>query len=308
MKCTILLHSATDNTRLVARFAVRRLEEAGHRCTLHDVVRQPEPPDLGDVDLLGVACPTNYFNQSRVMARFLERLPRLPQRAEEPRMAFMLATCSGEPGAHFADQAEALDRLGWLILGARAVTFPDNWPPHRALVRPLAFSAPVARLLWAKVRPLRLALSLPYPDIHQPSHRTVARLGRFIDRVARRAAVRDPLAACSPEDLAQERPALFVRLGRSLDMDMIRGTTSIHIHAGRCTRCGSCVKVCPSACITRDDDREIPRVGTTCLGCWACYQHCPSNAIAGWHAPAGRGRYDGPGQELTQLFSARWLD
>jgi NAD-dependent dihydropyrimidine dehydrogenase PreA subunit len=305
MKCLILLHSATGNTRLVARFASHRLTDLGHSCVLHDVVRDPEPPDLSDVDLLGVACPTNYFDQSRVMAQFLDRLPALDK---GPKPAFLLSTCGGEPGAHFVTQTEQLQRLGWLILGARAMSFPDSWPPHRAITKPLSFTVSIGQALGAKLSPLRLLLSLPYPDMHQPSHRTVSRLGRLIDRVARRAAVRDYLGAWSPEALANARPPGMVRLGRAMKPDWIRRATDIRIDAGRCAGCGTCVSLCPSGCLTRDDDQSVPRMGTTCLGCWSCYQHCPEDAISGWHAPAGKGRYPGPGHATIEVFQAKWLD
>lgn len=305
MKCTILLHSATGNTRLVARFAARRLTEAGHRCVLHDVASDPEPPDCGDVDLLGVASPTNYFGQSRVMEQFLDRLPPVE---DGPRMAFLLGTCSGEPGAHFVTQAEHLGRLGWTTLGARAVNFPDSWPPHRAITKPLSFTASIGKALGAKVSPLRMLLSLPYPDIAQPSHRTVSRLGRFIDRVARQAAVRDHLAAVSPQELAQDRPPGMVRLGRAVTLEWIRRCTDIRIDTHRCSRCGNCVALCPPGCLTRDDDQAIPQVSDTCVGCWACYQHCPEDAISGWHAPAGKGRYGGPSHAIIETFNAKWLE
>jgi len=305
MKCTILLHSATGNTRLVARYASRRLTEAGHQCVLHDVVRQPEPPDCSDVDLLGVACPTNYFGQSRVMEQFLDRLPPV---TDGPRLAFLLGTSAGEPGAHFVTQAEQLERLGWLTLGARSVSFSDSWPPHRAFTKPLSFTASIAHALGAKLSPLRMVLSLPFPDVNQPNHHTVSRLGRFIDRVARRAAVRDYLAAQSATDYAQERPPGMVRLGRAMKLEWIRHATAIRINAERCSRCGNCVDLCPSGCLTRDNDQAVPRVGTTCVGCWACYQHCPEDAISGWQAPAGKGRYPGPSAALVEIFNAKWLD
>ncbi len=309
MKCTILLHSATGNTRLVAEFAVRRLTEAGHQCVLHDVVQNPEPPDCSDVDVLGVAAPTNYFGQTRVMQQFLDRLVPPPKPVDAPpRLAFQLGTCGGEPGAHFVTQAEQLERLGWLTLGARAVSFPDSWPPHRAITKPLSFTASIGQALGAKLSPLRSLLSLPYPDMHQPTHRTVSRLGRFIDRVARRAAVRDHLAAQSPDDLARERPRATVHLGRAMTLEWIRRCTVIRIDAQRCSRCGTCVSLCPSGCLTRDDDQSVPRVGTTCVGCWACYQHCPEDAISGWHAPAGKGRYSGPDHTTIEAFNAKWLE
>ncbi len=309
MKCTILLHSATGNTRLVAEFASRRLSEAGHQCVLHDVVAAPEPPDCSQVDLLVVACPTNYFGQSRVMQQFLDRMPPTPAPEDRPpRLAFQLGTCGGEPGAHFVTQAEQLQRLGWLTLGARTVSFPDSWPPHRAIAKPLSFTAAIGHALGAKLAPLRGLLSLPYPDIHQPTHRTVSRLGRFINRVARRAAVRDHLAAQSPEDLARDRPRALVHLGRAMTLEKIRHATDIRIDAQRCTRCSTCVDQCPSGCLTREDDQAVPRVGTTCVGCWACYQHCPSDAISGWHAPAVQGRYNGPTPATIEAFNAKWLD
>ena len=55
MRITILLHSTTGNTRLVTRYAARRLEAAGHDVTVHDIVKRrgEEPALLRHRSLLG---------------------------------------------------------------------------------------------------------------------------------------------------------------------------------------------------------------------------------------------------------------
>ena len=45
----------------------------------------------------------------------------------------------------------------------------------------------------------------------------------------------------------------------------------------RCTKCGICAKVCPTANITVTDDQVI--FGENCEECLGCVHHCPQNAI-----------------------------
>ncbi len=91
-------------------------------------------------------------------------------------------------------------------------------------------------------------------------------------------------------------------IGRLMTVDKMREGTRIRIDAGRCTRCGTCVQLCPAQCLTRASEEDVPRVGKTCTGCWTCHNHCPDRAISGWGAPLGAGRYEGPADASRRLF------
>lgn len=294
MNCTLFLHSTTGNTRLLACLARTILEERGHDCPIHDIVKQPEPPALQDTDLLIVAAPTMYFRVSYAMERFVAGLAPVGG----PRPALLLGTCSGEPGAHFELLARDLEPKGWVTVGAHWEMMPTNWPPHRRFARPFALAEPLAAQV-ARISPaVRALLALTWPDVGVPVE-PKRRLERFLERVLDRAsAVSD---APAPETLHKGLPGM-AQLGRKMKVEMMRKATDPRVDAGRCNRCGTCVAVCPVGCITRSDDEAVPVVGQSCTGCWACFNHCPEGAIAGWFSPAGMCQYRAPARAVRRLF------
>jgi len=299
MNCLILLHSATGNTRLAARYAASIIEREGHVCSIHDITARPRPPALGKVDLLGVACPTMYFRPTFAMERFVARLPA----AAKPRPAFLLATAGGEPGAHFSLLAEQLHHKGYVALGAHWVMFPESWPVHLSLVKRLSGSAAYGRQLCEGRPGLRPWLSLLWPEVGAPGPEDREKLERFLKRMLGEAPGFRPEAAPSVQGLHRPLPG-FNLLGRMMTLEMAGLYTAVKVVPERCTRCGVCVKVCPAGCITREGKDALPVFGPGCTGCWACFQHCPEGAVAGWKVGPGEGRYPGPSEELRQLFRA----
>jgi len=299
MRCTILLHSSTGNTRLLARLALSLLQDRGHACALHDIVREPTAPDLEQTELLVVACPTMYFRPTLAMERFVDRLA---APSGSPRPALLLGTASGEPGAHFELLTRQLRPKGWIVLGAHWAMMPTNWPPHRRVASPFAVAGPLAARVARAAPASRLLLALTWPDLGVPGEGGPRRLERFLDAMLSRAT--DLSSAPEPEALHRGLPGLAA-LGRRMRPEMMRKATDPRIDATRCSACGTCVEVCPVECITRADEDAVPTVGQGCTGCWSCYNHCPEGAIDGWWSPGGRYRYGAPPPELRRLFRPR---
>jgi len=299
MNCTLLLHSTTGNTRLLARHAAAVLERAGHTCQIHDIVKDPETPDLAQTDLLLVAAPTMYFRVSYAMELFVARLPAPADGGLRP--AVLLGTAGGEPGAHFELLARQLHELGWITLGAHWVMMPNNWPPHRRVARPLASAEPLAAKIAQLVPLSRWLLALAWPDLGLPADSAPAQLERFLLQMLRRAGAGALSRAPAPEALHHGMPGLAA-LGRRIDVEMMRKATAPRVLTRRCGHCGSCVKVCPVGCVSRADEQSAPVFGDTCTGCWACYNRCPDNAIIGWGVPVGAGQYRSPPVALLRLF------
>jgi Pyruvate/2-oxoacid:ferredoxin oxidoreductase delta subunit len=298
MKSIIFLHSSTGNTRVVARFAAAQLKRLGHDCSLVDITHHPEPPNLDDVDLIGLACPSMYWRPTVVMERFIARMPETRSR---PKPAFQLATASGDPGSHFALAAEQLAPKGWITLRAYFVPMVNNWPSHRALSERVPFAGPVAEII-TEARPfLRSSLGWLWPDVGEPLLRHRDGLVAFMEDVARRAEARDFSAAKAPRDLWRGS-RWMAAVGRVMTVKQMRQATGIQVDASRCTRCGTCVQVCPVDCMTRAKDDEVPHMGAGCTGCWACFNHCVDGALSGMGAPLGAGRYTGPSAQSRALF------
>lgn len=298
MKIHILLHSSTGNTRLMTRWAARRLELAGHEVTVQDIVREREIPRLDEVDLLGVSCPTMYFRPTVAMERFVARLP---DAAPGPRPAFLLATAGGDTGSHFAILAEILARKGWITLGARFVQFVDNWPPHQRLGLALNTAFPLVEALVRRNESARWWLHWMFPNIGEPQLHQRTGLGNFLDDLLRQAASGHLEPARDLRELDRGW-TLFKVIGRLMTVNEMRLATGIRLDEARCDACGTCVTVCPVDCLTRPDKDAIPTVGPDCTGCWACFNHCPEGAISAWACDHGAGRYQGPSREARELY------
>jgi len=297
MNITIFLHSTTGNTRLVTRYAVHRLEAAGHQCHIHNIVACPTPPTLEGVDLLGVACPTMYFRPTFAMEQFVARL--LDHSSRRP--AFLLATAAGEPGAHFALLAEQLATKGWCVRGAHWVIAPSNWPPHLRLIRHLGPTLPLGRLLARSTPRLRPLWGILWPEACTPDERDRERLDRFLDEIMRRTEAGWPGPPPRPTELHRPMPT-FETQGRMIRSDLPDRIVHPRVDAAACSRCGTCVAVCPVQIITRDGEDQIPTIRRGCTGCFACFNHCPDGAISAVGADSAR--YLAPPADMRSVFGA----
>jgi ferredoxin len=301
MRCTILLHSTTGNTRLVARWARDSLEDRGHTCQLYDIGKRKGELDLDGIDLLGVACPTMYFRPTYAMERFIARMP---VASGGPKPAFMLATNAGDTGSHFSLLANQLSHKDYVAIDAHAVRFPSNWPPRRSLVSPFESAGPIAELVAEALPRSRPYLTFFWPDLSDASSSSPEKIEDFLDRAVGRA--EGMLASGHMGELQEvsfpSGPPMTVMAGRLLDVYKMRKATSIAIERDTCTRCGTCVLVCPVGCLTRASDEDVPLVGDNCTGCWACFNKCPEGSISGFGSKPGRGQYRGPSQRARELF------
>jgi NAD-dependent dihydropyrimidine dehydrogenase PreA subunit len=60
----------------------------------------------------------------------------------------------------------------------------------------------------------------------------------------------------------------------------VNGTPELPVlDAARCTGCGDCVSVCPTACLARAGGRPWMPRPADCIACGACVLVCPTGAI-----------------------------
>jgi NAD-dependent dihydropyrimidine dehydrogenase PreA subunit len=234
------------------------------------------------------------------MERFIARLPA----RREPGPAFLLATCMGEPGAHFAAAAELLRHKDLVVLGAHWVLAPSSWPLHLHAVRRTAWSTAAGTWLNDLARPLRPLWGSVWPLSTLPDERDRDALDAFLDRVVTRAAAGRLDDAPAPLELHRPVPGTAA-MGRLFPRDHLERSLRLSIDRDRCSRCGACVSRCPVGAISRDDGDAVPRFGDGCTGCYACYNRCPEGAIGDLATPAGEGRYAGPPRAMRELFEER---
>lgn len=308
MRCLLLLHSATGNTRLVARHAARRLVERGLRCTVHDVGRERGRafPAVAP-DLLGVAFPTMYFWPTLPILAAIDRLPR----PEQPTPAFVLATAAGDPGAALHIALERLTARGYSPIAAHWVMAPSNWPQHRAVLHPLdawpgvrAVNRPVERLArsaWRRWPALRPWAGLLWHRASETLPRDRAALDAWLATLVGSARAVRLGAQPTPPDLRGLHIPAFERLARRYTPDLPAAQTGLRFLLDRCTACGACRRACPTDCVAEGPDGR-PRFTTGCVGCYACYNACAHGAVAATGAPPAIGRYTGPDLALRRLF------
>jgi formate hydrogenlyase subunit 6/NADH:ubiquinone oxidoreductase subunit I len=277
------------------------LREAGHEVTLHDIVRHRDPPPLDNADLLCVAAPTMYFRATFAMERFVSRLPALPRGTRRP--AFQIATCGGEPGAHFTVLAEMLEPKGWITLGAHHLISPPNWPLHLALLGPWSHATtPIARQVAHALPFLRPFLAFAWPNAAEPDRRDRGRLESFVLDVARRAEEGRIDDAPPPSRFRGFLPGT-VTAGRLTSAETMGGSLRLRVDPARCEGCGACTRACPVEAIVQEAPDRPPVLRAGCTGCWGCFNHCPHGALSAFGAPNGKGRYDGPTAAMRTLFA-----
>lgn len=73
------------------------------------------------------------------------------------------------------------------------------------------------------------------------------------------------------------------------------------VHGVRCTRCGTCVKVCPVGNISMSEGDVV--IGDRCEWCFACLNWCPHQAIRfGRIDPASKKQYRCLGMKASDLY------
>lgn len=51
------------------------------------------------------------------------------------------------------------------------------------------------------------------------------------------------------------------------------------INSDKCTKCGTCVDMCPVSVFKKDGNRIVVDKPDECIGCKSCEVQCPVNAI-----------------------------
>ena len=51
------------------------------------------------------------------------------------------------------------------------------------------------------------------------------------------------------------------------------------IDSKKCTKCGTCVDICPVQVFVKQGDKIVVKKPKECIGCRACEAQCPEEAI-----------------------------
>ena len=253
---TLIIHqSSTGNTLLGATTMAEEVRAAGHECELVRV-RDADPAAVAGAEMVGIATAVYGFRPARNMLRFVADLPEL---AGTP--TAVLCCCSALPSNSVRTLWRMLEGKGARVLGGHVLKGEDSWPA------------------------LRMGWLTPSRGCPSPEGLTAVR-----------AFTREVLARA--EDQGRDAPRAPFWLPDPLHLVGLCATSQVlrmamlgkRVNADKCTRCGKCAELCPTAAITMDD---LPQFSGACMGCYGCINNCPEAAIScpvSW----GRGRYRGP--------------
>ena len=227
-------------------------------------ITQEGNPKLESYDLVGFATWADFLNPPQRMKTFLESLPRQSQMP-----AFVFNTFGGFSAKTLATLDHWARDRGFHVITGYSLHTPENFPPM-------------------------IKRGQDFKD--SPNEKELASFEAFITQL-------DELA----KSLAAGKtvPARHVGLSRFIPaFSRTHSRKSMgekFVDVDACTECGICRDRCPYGAIELDPKPIFDQ--TKCYGCWACYNHCPTQAI---HTKKIRGvrQYARPNDELRKKLAS----
>jgi ferredoxin/flavodoxin len=262
MKTAIYYFSGTGNSLAVAKALARGLEGPVNIAPIAGLVTQKEV--VIDADVVGIVSPTYFLSIPDIVRSFLKKLTF----GFDPYI-FTVVTCNGQPGHGLDTTRRLLGQKGESLAYACAVEMPGN--------------------------------CLIGMDFTNPPEVQAERLNRSRDSVE--AIAREIRLRRKKIDIRKgsDSPLLHLR-GRfmsSFTKYIYRPTRAFRVE-GPCSRCGTCVRVCPAGNVTMSSTKG-PQWGDECLYCLACLHWCPNRAIEMRQDTVGRTRYHHPGVTVDEM-------
>ena len=249
-RVAVVYFSQTGNTEKVALAIARGLEASGVKADLLRL-ETTDPAVLRDYGFFGLGAPAFYFKLPFNVAWFLKAMPRMPGK-----FAFGFLTDGGHPGNAFREMTRRFACRGVTMADAFRCLGVDTYPPFIGTGRQAG-----------------------HPDAAELA--AAETFGRGL--VARRDRIRGGASELVPA--FPRRFDRFAALGVFLTRPMVALISPIkHVNAAKCTRCGLCVKNCPTANIrlaplAPSPSEGTPRFGWRCVYCYWCERACPERAI-----------------------------
>ncbi|MGB2938480.1 MAG: EFR1 family ferrodoxin [Phycisphaerae bacterium] len=243
MKALVVYFSQTGNTEQVARAVGRGLAEAG--CEPVDVrpLAETSAEDWRAYDLFGLGAPVFYYHEPQNVRDWIRRL--VPRRHVP---AFTFITHGGNPANTLRRMQRLLRPKGAHVSRSFECFGYDTYPIYVKDFRQ-----------WGHPDADELAAALGF--------------GRDVaDDAARMLAGEDVPEASYPFVGGKTFRLSLVCRRPLLDYMMPR----LEVKRDLCTRCGACVRHCPTNNISLD---PWPRFADRCIRCYLCERVCPHNAI-----------------------------
>mgnify|MGYP005836933915 CR=1 FL=1 len=258
MRGVIYCFSTTGNTRLVADRLSAELGSRGIETEVRDAVKACRFDDLGSFDAVGFGSPTMAWKPSW---GFYDLVGLVPRR-EKLVPCFVFCTCGGQPVNTLRTMAQLVSEKNFLVIDGIEIIGEVNWP--------------VARQFGPKGQGF----------VGKPDKEDLEALGPFAERLARKLSSRNLRAKVF--DFRVSPLHIIGKWAGPTELRRAMGTK--RVDRKKCTQCATCALGCMVRAISL---RPYPVFSKRCIGCWACYNNCPNEAIT-TTVTGGRGRYKGP--------------
>jgi flavodoxin/NAD-dependent dihydropyrimidine dehydrogenase PreA subunit len=251
MKAKIIYFSQQGGTQAIAEDIAEGIKRAGDDCELAKL-KDTDPSNPGEYDLLGIGCPVFYFKEPFNVADFMDALPRV-----EGKHAFVFNTHGATPAGTLASMWKRLADKGYHVLGAHK-SYADS---HQIPIYPYPTH------------------TTGHPDGQE--HDEAQAFGQKMAETSRRVSVGEtdliPEPIAAPEGWWTERA---IELSKE---NLAQIMPPFTIDPDRCTQCLVCEEVCPVDGIAVLE--EPPRIQEPCIYCFHCVMQCPEVAIvADWES------------------------
>jgi NAD-dependent dihydropyrimidine dehydrogenase PreA subunit/flavodoxin len=240
MKGILFYHSNSGNTRLTCDYLQHKLQAID--LTRHDIAVEPLP-DLDYFEIIGFATWTYFLGLPPFFQQFLANLP-----AQTGKPTFALNTFGMMSGQALKQLTNQLREKGFNVLAAHSFHTPESYPPY--IIKE-----------WDSV-------DAPEPKELDAFHQFVAELdGKLTD-----------LKNGTVPSKAKVKIGLFNHLMRPYSLEKARKQMgALFVDEALCTECGICQDVCLYQAI--DMNPMVVINADNCHACWACFNHCPDQAI-----------------------------
>lgn len=277
MKTLIICFSQTGNTRKVAERIREGIAGVTGRCDLADL-EEVNTASLADYDLVGLGCPTFYYQEPFNVRDFIGNLTGL-----DGKHWFLFCSHGSVIGNTFPSMAERLRKKGIVVIGYHD-TYADGTLPF-----------------------------YPYPTLTtgHPDERDLDEARAFGKEIAERCQrIAEGDKSLIPEPAAV--PEEWTRTAQALSPEFLdQMMPGLSIDTDKCTHCHACEDNCPVNGI--DVEADPPRIQQPCVYCYYCAKICSALAIeADWDmlvsmAPENYARYREVLDEAAARGEFRWL-
>ena len=220
---------------------------------------------IADADVIGIAFPVYFLDLPDLVKKFIGNL----RFADNPYI-FGIATCGERPGPALFSLMRLLETKGATLSAGFALVMPEN------------FIGPVD-------------LTGDAPRRQEKFSMAKSRIPAIVDAVRKR--------TVSPPEGTD---SALLRIGGKITASLATSiyNTPRRLHAtGRCNRCGTCARICPTRNITVSGDGI--RWGRECTQCYACIHWCPAEAIEIGGRTTGKARYHHPDVTIRDMLDQR---